>query len=141
MSYCITVHPLVVAINKSAALKAVTPQLPVMVIVAETTTAKLLKISTIASRESWQFRNVTVLENDIWQRLMELELFAKFVKSVVIDAVESAGIELRDWQVLNKAAIFVTLAVLNKGTDCRELQLLNILLIFVTLAVLNKGID
>jgi hypothetical protein len=65
MSYCITVHPFEVAINKSAALNAVTPQLFVMVIVAETTTAKLLKISTIASRESWQFWKATVLANDI----------------------------------------------------------------------------
>jgi hypothetical protein len=98
MFYCITTHPLVVAINKSAALNAVTPQFPVMVIVAETTTAKLLKISTIASRESWQLLNETVLWNTIWQRLRELQFNAKFVKSVVIDAVESAGIELSEKQ-------------------------------------------
>jgi hypothetical protein len=98
MSYCITVHPLSVAINKSAALNAVTPQLPVMVIVAETTTAKLLKISTIASRESWQLLNETVLWKTIWQRLRELAPFAKLAPKSVIDAVESSGIELSDWQ-------------------------------------------
>ena len=98
MSYCITVHPLVVAINKSDALKAVTPQFPVIVIVAEATTAKLLKISTIASRESWQFWNEIVLWNTIWQRLSELANLAKVVKSNVIDAVESAGIELSEKQ-------------------------------------------
>jgi hypothetical protein len=141
MSYCITVHPLVVAINKSAALNAVTPQFPVMVIVAETTTAKLLKISTIASRESWQLANETVLWNTIWQRLSELAPFAKVVKSVVIAAVESAGIELSDKQLRNIALIFVTLAVLNKGTDLRDWQVLNILLIFVTFAVSKSGTD
>ena len=93
-----------------------------MVIVSETTTAKLLKISTIASRESWQFANETVLWKTIWQRFRELEFNAKFVKSDVIAAVESAGIELSEKQVLNIALIFVTLAVLNKGTVCRLQQ-------------------
>jgi len=70
-----------------------------MVIVAETTTAKLLKISTIASRESWQLANDTVLWKTIWQRLRELAPLAKKVpKSVVIAAVESAGIELSEKQ-------------------------------------------
>jgi hypothetical protein len=118
MSYCITTHPFEVAINKSAALKAVTPQFPVMVIVAETTTAKLLKISTIASLESWQLANDTVLWNTIWQRLREMQLFAKKApKSDVIAAVESAGIEFSDWQALNILLILVTLTVLNEGTD------------------------
>jgi hypothetical protein len=49
--------------------------------------------------------------------LRELAAFAKFVKSVVIDAVESAGIELSDTQEVNILSILVTLAVLNKGTD------------------------
>jgi hypothetical protein len=107
-----------VAINKSAALKAVTPQFPVMVIVAEATTDKLLKISTIASRESWQLANETVLWKTIWQRLRELALLAKNApKSVFTDDVESAGIELSDWQALNILAILVTFAVLNEGTD------------------------
>jgi hypothetical protein len=100
MSYCITVHPLFVAINKSAALNAVTPQLPVIVIVcAVVTVAKLLNISTIASLESWQLANETVLWNTIWQRFRELAVFAKLApKSVFIAAVESAGIEFSDWQ-------------------------------------------
>jgi hypothetical protein len=89
-----------------------------MVIVAEVTTAKLLKISTIASLESWQFRNETVLWNTIWQRLMELAPFANNApKSAFIAAVESDGIELSEMQLLNIAAILVTLTVLNKGTD------------------------
>jgi len=113
-----------------------------MVIVAETTTAKLLKISTIASRESWQFANETVLWNTIWQRLRELEPFAKVApKSDVIAAVESAGIELSDWQLLNILSIVVTLAVLNNGTDWRDGQALSIFCIFATFAVLNKGTD
>jgi hypothetical protein len=100
-----------------------------------------LKISTIASRESWQFANDTVLWKTIWQRLREKELFAKLVKSDVIADVESAGIELSEGQELNILTILVTFTVLNNGTDCSELQLTNIVDILVTLEVSNNGID
>jgi hypothetical protein len=64
---------------------------------------KLLNISTIASRDSWQFKKDTVLANTIWHRLSEFAPDAKVVvksepELVVIDAVDNAGIEFRDVQ-------------------------------------------
>ena len=60
--YPVIVHFLLVAINLSADVNAVAPQFPVISIVAEVVVVlsiKLVRISTKASFESWQFCNPT----------------------------------------------------------------------------------
>jgi len=58
---------------------------------------------------------------------------------VVIEFVDSAGIDLSEIQPLNIIDIFVTFDVLKVGIDLSEIQLLNIDDISVVPLVLNNG--
>jgi len=148
------------------------PQFPVSVMVAlvDVRGTRLFSISVIAVADSWQSVNPTVLANDIWQRSSEFAALAKFAPKsvpavVVIDAVDSAGIDCKEIQLLKINVIVVTAAVLNNGilfklihpitnsfilvTDdvlnngksTNELHVLNIRDILVTDSVLNNGTD
>ena len=92
---------LLVAIALSADVNAVAPQFPVMSIVAEVVDVlliKLVKTSTKASFESWQFCNPTEFLKIVVHLSKLLHPFAKIVKFVT-NAVLKLGIKFKETQL------------------------------------------
>ena len=113
-----------VAINLSADVNAVAPQFPVISIVAEVVDVlliKLVKISTKASFESWQFCNPTEFLKIVVHLFKLTHPFAKAVK-LVTNAVLKLGIKFKEVQFKNIFLILVTFCVLNNGADCKDMQ-------------------
>ena len=92
---------LLVAIALSADDKALEPQFPVISIVAEVVDVlliKLVKTSTKASFESWQFCNPTEFLKIVVHLSKPLHPFAKAVKFVT-NAVLKLGIKFKETQI------------------------------------------
>ena len=87
--------------------------------VVDVLSVKLVKISTKASFESWQFCNPTEFLKIVVHLSKLLHPFAKLVK-IVTKVVLKLGIKFNDVQPENILLILFTFAVLNNGTDCKE---------------------
>jgi hypothetical protein len=100
-AYPVIIQFLLVAINLSADVKALEPQLPVISIVADVVAVLLtrfVKISTSASLESWQFCNPTEFLKIVVHLSKLLHPFAKVVK-LVTSAVLKLGIKFKEKQL------------------------------------------